>query len=590
MGHLAAAHWGHDSSITFFNYRTKKVHVLELEKVTGIKHYRGHQRRKRCVEDLHKCLKIAEEQFGIENDFDVFILGIPNPIDGYYKKHDEINDMIRAEFDTCLWPSHVKRVFNVKRLDFAYRHHMCHALSAYGQSSFKNSVILTHDGVGDDGRGGLFLVEDGKITSVFKAWTKAMFPFTSNYNFACIICMYDIVKNTKCILDVAGKTMGASAYGRKDSEYYKIGRTVYETMDATEINPGYRLTMDIYRSKTSEQLEKFGITGFNNGSDYFKDKHYDENNPEHYNIFAKEYEKPKHITWQHQCDMALGIQRGMMSKVYNFVNEINPLIRKYDRNLIISGGGGLNVLVNRVLQDEFRDMNIWVPPNPSDVGLSYGMLVQYMIDNEIDGWRQDITYNCPDIFDKKDFNTYLRQKKGKKVDVKTISKLLKSDKIIGLIQGNGEVGPRALGNRSILADPKGHDKKDKVNIVKKREPYRPFAPVCRLEDAKKYFDTKRCFNLFHMNFAVKTKKEYKEQLAAVTHVDDTARLQVVTKKSNNLLYDILTEFDGVLLNTSFNVQGKPILNTYEEAFHVLETTELDAVVIKHDGYLYLFES
>jgi carbamoyltransferase len=160
-----------------------------------------------------------------------------------------------------------------------------------------------------------------------------------------------------------------------------------------------------------------------------------------------------------------------------------------------------------------------------------------------------------------------------------VASILKDDKIIGFIQGGMEVGARALGNRSILADPKGIDKKDKVNEVKRREAYRPFAPVCRLEDAETYFDSIRYDNLSYMNFAIKTREEHIDKLRAVTHVDGTARVQTVTREQNEILYDLLTEFDGVLLNTSFNVKGSPILNTLKEAFYMLDETTLDHLVV-----------
>jgi predicted NodU family carbamoyl transferase len=283
----------------------------------------------------------------------------------------------------------------------------------------------------------------------------------------------------------------------------------------------------------------------------------------------------------------LGIQLELEEQATRLVKNYQGLIQEYGNNLIISGGGALNVLMNATIQRS-TDYNVWVPPNADDSGLSLGFLIEYMFKNNIDIDKQDLTYSGPKIVDRDHFVYYTGKYSHKKTNLKEISDLLKEDKIIGLVQGNSEIGPRALGNRSILADPKGEDKKDKVNLVKRREKYRPFAPVCRKEDAPKYFNIRRLFNLFHMNIAVRTKKEHLDDVRAATHVDGTARLQIVTKQSNKLLYDLLTEFDGVLLNTSFNVQGKPILNSYAEAFEVLDNTLLDHVVIEHDDELYLF--
>ena len=127
--------------------------------------------------------------------------------------------------------------------------------------------------------------------------------------------------------------------------------------------------------------------------------------------------------------------------------------------------------------------------------------------------------------------------------------------------------------------------KDVVNEkVKHREWYRPFAPVVRLEDISKYFEWDK--ESKWMSFCPKVREEWREKLAAVTHVDGTARVQTVTREQNEWLYDLLTKFEektgtGVLLNTSFNVDGKPILSTIQDAFHILEKTQLDCLVIEN---------
>jgi len=162
------------------------------------------------------------------------------------------------------------------------------------------------------------------------------------------------------------------------------------------------------------------------------------------------------------------------------------------------------------------------------------------------------------------------------------AELIGKGKIIGWFQGRLEYGPRALGNRSILCNPVG-DMKDVLNAnVKNREWYRPFAPVVRLEDASKYFDFPENAQSRHMTFIAEVRDEYKEVIPAVTHEDGTARLQTVTRHQNEFLYDLITEFSelsdhAVLLNTSFNVNGKPILSRLSDALEILQKTKLDAV-------------
>jgi predicted NodU family carbamoyl transferase len=167
----------------------------------------------------------------------------------------------------------------------------------------------------------------------------------------------------------------------------------------------------------------------------------------------------------------------------------------------------------------------------------------------------------------------------------TLVKDLIEGKIIGIARDRSEHGPRALGNRSIICNPSLPEMKDILNAkVKHREWYRPFAPVVRLEDVNKYFEWDK--ESRWMSFCPKVREEWREKLTSITHVDGTARVQTVTRKQNKWLYDLLTKFEkktgvGVLLNTSFNVDGKPILSTVKDAFTILEKTELDCLIIEN---------
>jgi len=192
--------------------------------------------------------------------------------------------------------------------------------------------------------------------------------------------------------------------------------------------------------------------------------------------------------------------------------------------------------------------------------------------------RVDVTYNGLPLLDRdklKDYNT-------KKVTKKDIARLLKDGKIIGLIYGDSEVGPRALGNRSIICDPSIPEMKDILNSkVKHRESYRPFAPFCKKEDAHKYFESRDFENMEYMSFAVNVKVD---TLPSITHVDGTARLQIVTEESHSHFYELLTEFGNisdtnVLLNTSFNTKGKPILSTISDAVKILDYVIIDDYLI-----------
>ena len=155
------------------------------------------------------------------------------------------------------------------------------------------------------------------------------------------------------------------------------------------------------------------------------------------------------------------------------------------------------------------------------------------------------------------------------------------------VYGDSEVGPRALGNRSIVCDPNIADMKDILNSkVKFREWYRPFAPFCKKEEAHLWFESSNFENLEYMSYAPVVKVD---TLPSITHVDGTARLQTVTEESHSHFYELLTEFGkisdtNVLLNTSFNIRGYPILSSIKDALYALNNTQMDYVVI--DDYLF----
>ena len=201
----------------------------------------------------------------------------------------------------------------------------------------------------------------------------------------------------------------------------------------------------------------------------------------------------------------------------------------------------------------------------------------------------DITYKGIEILDKYCLLEYIENYNGEKVEIDKIVEDLVNNNILGVVQGNSEHGPRALGNRSIICSPIPNDMKDTLNLkVKHREWFRPFAPIVRLEDVSEYFEWEG--ESRWMNFCPKVRENYKEKLPAITHVDGTARVQTVTKEQNQFMYEILTKFKektgiGVLLNTSFNVDGKPILSTYRDALKIFNETQLDRLYL--DGYYFV---
>jgi carbamoyltransferase len=166
---------------------------------------------------------------------------------------------------------------------------------------------------------------------------------------------------------------------------------------------------------------------------------------------------------------------------------------------------------------------------------------------------------------------------------KKCAQILADNKIVGWFQGRMEYGPRALGNRSILADPRDPDMKDRVNArVKHREPFRPFAPAIKLESVHEYFETDEPapFMLRVHRF----KPEMGEKVPAVTHVDNTGRVQTIDRKINRRFWNVIDEFEGltgipIILNTSFNIQGEPIVCTPDDAISCFLGTDIDVLIL-----------
>ena len=255
--------------------------------------------------------------------------------------------------------------------------------------------------------------------------------------------------------------------------------------------------------------------------------------------------KPE-LTEEDYFDVAAATQKIYEGYLEALLLRTQELTKK--SNLVFMGGCALNCLANRLLPKYFNDY--WIMPNPGDAGSSLGAVLA--------GTKQRVKFDSPYLgFDiKGDY------------PVERILTELESTGLAGVACGPAEFGPRALGNRSLLADPRGEYMKSKVNAIKQRQEFRPFAPVIRQEDASKYFVVSDGFDSPYMQEIVRCK--YPQDYPAIVHKDGTSRVQTVTRSQHAGLYDLLTQWYkstgcSMLLNTSLNIKGQPIVNTQTDA-------------------------
>jgi carbamoyltransferase len=416
-------------------------------------------------------------------------------------------------------------------------HHTAHAASSLYQSPYDEALIISFDGGSDEGFFNVFI--GNKKTGIQKIYSGTRdyaVPYMVFGHHAADIKREEIFMGN---LVYAGKLMGLAGYGNVRPEWIAAITDFYNNGDRGDVLK----TADSFLN----HFKKFGIN-----------------------------ETTSRWSGQMANDMAATNQYVFEML---FLEEAAPFLNEYKHlPVIITGGCGLNILLNTRLA---QNREVFVSPNPNDCGIALGTLL-HKIKPEV---PVDITYAGSPAWDGMQLMEYVEERKATALDISTLAQYIVEGNIVGVVRGGAEHGPRALGNRSILCNPAIPNMKDTLNAkVKGREYYRPFAPVVRLEDVNKYFEWDK--ESRWMSFCPKVRDMYKEKLQAITHVDGTARVQTVTREQNEFLYDLLTALDkltgvGVILNTSFNIAGKPILNTYKDALWVLDNKQMDGLVLEN---------
>lgn len=432
-------------------------------------------------------------------------------------------------------------------------HHKSHAAGTFYQSPFTESLVFSFDGGGDDGWNIGYYFDrnkphDSQIKTIHWNFHDYGNPyFYLGYFMGEIEWINDYGKAN---LTYPGKIMGLCSYGNVRDEWVEPIKKYYKSW--------YR---DGWLPVETNAEQFISILAKETGLDLVIE------NPD------------KRLQGAESADLAATSQH--VFELLHF-EEIKPYIDEYKTNVCLTGGCGMNILYNTKVRQYVKgkyNKDVFVSPNSSDCGLATGLVLDYIRPSE----PVDITYAGEEVYDIDSIFEYAKCNKTIEVNYEDlVDNIFLNRHIYGLMQGNYEHGPRALGNRSIICSP-GDKMKDILNDkVKHREWYRPFAPVVRLEDVSKYFNWEG--ESRHMCFAATVREQYREQLSSITHHDNTARIQTVTKDQNEFLYTLLTNVEKkgyipVLLNTSFNVAGKPILNTYKDAVNILHKEQLTGIIV-----------
>jgi carbamoyltransferase len=441
-------------------------------------------------------------------------------------------------------------------------HHRSHAAGCFYQSPYQETLIFSFDGGGNDGK---FNIYHGKRETSVELIETITSPASDSphifydLGFPYMILghyLKDIKQEPLSIgnLVYPGKIMGLASYGNVNEEWLPHFIEFYKS-DPSGIHHGEwdETGYYDYEPKLKKLGDSIGVV-------------FDSNN---------------RLTEQLAYDIATTSQRAFEDC---FLEIALPYFEMYpELPICIAGGCGLNIILNTRLVEEFNK-NVFVGPTPNDCGIALGL----MLDQLKPQTPFDATYVGLELLDLDMLPNYIQNMHfpftSHMLNMSELVEDLVNGKIVGVARGKSEHGARALGNRSILCNPSLPEMKDILNAkVKHREWYRPFAPVVRLEDVSKYFEWEG--ESRWMSFCPKVKEEWRDQLSAITHVDNTARVQTVTREQNEWLYDLITEFEkhtgiGVLLNTSFNVDGKPILSTIQDAFKILRETQLDGLILE----------
>lgn len=455
-------------------------------------------------------------------------------------------------------------------------HHETHAASAFFPSPFKRAAVLTIDGVGEWATSSTGLGEDNRLT----LFEELRFPHSLGLLYSAMTYFTGFKVNSG-----EYKLMGLAPYGEP-----RFVQTILDHLLDLKADGSFRMNLDYFGY----------VDGLTMTNDRFA------------SLFGGPARKPESEITQREMDLARSIQVVTEDIVLRMARHLHA--RTGAENLCMAGGVALNCVANGRLLREGPFKDIWIQPAAGDAGGALGaaLSVWHTVQNQpraADGVRDQMQgSNLGPAFPDDEIEAFLKargypaRKLAPHERGAEIARLIDEQQVIGLCQGRMEFGPRALGNRSIIGDARSARMQSIMNLkIKYRESFRPFAPACLAERVQDYFvldrpspymllvaqvQPGRCRTDAGAAEPIRTRiNQVRSDVPAITHVDHSARVQTVSRDMNADFYDILKQFEartgeGIVINTSFNVRGEPIVCTPEDAYRCFMRTEMDYLVLQ----------
>ncbi len=443
-------------------------------------------------------------------------------------------------------------------------HHLAHAASAFYLSPFERAAVLTVDGRGENETCSFCVATKGGIEKI----QSVMLPHSLGLFYSTITEFLGFAPHSD-----EWKVMALASYGAANNKYYPALRKLVALKD----NGAFEL-----------DLTYFAFYLFDKQPNFYSEKMLE--------LLGPARLKAEPVEQRHY-DIAWALQAVFEETFLHMLLHLQKITG--EKKLAIAGGAAMNSVFNGKIRALTKFEDVFIPSCPDDTGVSVGAALYVAAEEGLKkhtgalpyvftNHPQRHNYWGPSFSDAEIQETLDRYKikyqRAKNLTAEVAAQIAQG-KLVGWFQGKSEFGQRALGNRSILADPRDAATKDKVNAaVKYREGFRPFAPAVLAEAAKEYFELPDKVSVPFMEAVYPVRVDKRAGLGAVVHIDGSGRLQTVERESNALFYDLIAEFGKltgvpILLNTSFNLNGEPMVSSPTDAIRTFYSCGLDLLVL-----------